>query len=113
MAAAPLLSPGAFPAVIVPSLRNAGLSLASTSSVVSGRFASSRSKVSGPLSPLTSTPTISAEAARRLRRGEALLRTLRPAILVLARNPVANDQVFGVPARMLARERVVEPIAQH
>ena len=60
MAAAPLLSPGALPAVIVPSLRNAGLSLASTSRVVSGRFASSVSKTCGPLRPLTSTPTISA-----------------------------------------------------
>ena len=60
IAAAPLLRPGALPAVIVPSLRKAGFSLASTSKVVSGRLASSVSNISGPFRPLTSTPTISA-----------------------------------------------------
>jgi hypothetical protein len=60
IAAAPLLSPGAFPAVIVPSLRKAGFSLPRLSSVVSGRLCSSLAKLSGPLRPLISTATISA-----------------------------------------------------
>src|SRR5207244_8437238 len=53
------------------------------------------------------------EAARRLRRGEPFLRAFRPPVLVLARNVLAGDQIFGVPSRMLARESVVETIAQH
>ena len=58
-AAAPLLTPGALPAVIVPSLRNAGFSAASASSVVLGRLCSSVSKMVAPLRPGTSIGTIS------------------------------------------------------
>ena len=48
IAAAPLFKPGALPAVIVPSLRKAGFSAASVSSVVSGRLCSSLSNASAP-----------------------------------------------------------------
>ena len=61
MAAAPLLSPGEFPAVIVPSLRNAGFSLASVSMVVSGPVVLVLLEHDRPLPCLgTSTATISA-----------------------------------------------------
>ena len=53
------------------------------------------------------------EAPRRLRRREALLRAFRPTILILARDLAAHHQVFGMPARVLARERVVQSVAQH
>src|SRR4051794_39334392 len=59
IAAAPLLRPGALPAVIVPVSRKAGRSLVSTSTVVSGRGASSVAKASMPFLPLMSTLTIS------------------------------------------------------
>ena len=42
-AAAPSFTPGALPAVTVPSFLNAGFSFASASTVVSARIASSRS----------------------------------------------------------------------
>src|SRR3569623_118421 len=59
-AAAPSLTPEALPAVTVPGLRNGVLSLASCSSVVSGRGCSSASIVTtSPLRPATSTGTIS------------------------------------------------------
>jgi len=60
MAAAPLLRPGALPAVIVPSLRKAGSSLARLSAVVSGRLCSSLANSSSPLRVLIRTGTISA-----------------------------------------------------
>ena len=44
---APSLTPGALPAVTVPSFLNAGFSAASDSTVVSARIASSRSTTSG------------------------------------------------------------------
>ena len=59
IAAAPLFRPGALPAVIVPSSRNAGRSLASTSNVVSGRGASSATNASIPFLPRISTAMIS------------------------------------------------------
>ncbi len=46
-AAAPSLTPGALPAVTLPSFLNAGFSAASASAVVSSRMASSRSTTSG------------------------------------------------------------------
>src|SRR5437762_4517586 len=114
IAAAPLLRPGALPAVIVPSLRNAGFSLVSTSSVVSGRFASSVAKVSGPLRPLISTPTICvAKRPAACAAANRFCERSAPPVLVLARNLLASDQILGVPSRMLARESVVETIAQH
>src|SRR4030095_16123195 len=48
-----------------------------------------------------------------LRSRESPLRSLGPAVLTLARDLVARDQILGVPARVLAREGVVEPVAQH
>ena len=60
IAAAPSLTPDALPAVTVPGLRANGLSLASASSVVSGRRCSSLSTVTGPaLPPGTITGSIS------------------------------------------------------
>ena len=59
IAAAALLSPGALPAVIVPSLRKAGRSLARLSIVVSGRLCSSFSKSPGLFRSQSSTGTIS------------------------------------------------------
>ncbi len=60
-AAAPSLTPDALPAVTVPGLRANGLSLASPSSVVSGRGCSSFATTTGPARPPgTSTGAISA-----------------------------------------------------
>ena len=59
-AAAPELSPGALPAVMLPSLRKAGRSLARESAVVSGRLCSSFRKVTGPFRLGTCTGVISA-----------------------------------------------------
>ena len=60
-ALAPSLRPGAFPAVTVPpSFRNTGLSLASVSTLVSFRGASSAAIVVGPPFPGTCTGRISA-----------------------------------------------------
>ena len=113
-AAAPLLSPGELPAVIVPSLRKAGFSLARLSRVVSGRLCSSLEKVSGPFLPLIVTGTISlVELARRLGRRKTLLRPFGPAVLVLAGNLAGFHQVLGVPARVLVGKGVVQAVAQH
>ena len=53
------------------------------------------------------------EAACCLRGSETLLRALGPPILVVARDVVAAHQILGVPARVLTRKRVIEPVAQH
>jgi hypothetical protein len=58
MAEAASFSPGALPAVMVPFGRNAGLSRARVSSVVSGRLCSSLSNRVDPFLPGTSTGTI-------------------------------------------------------
>ena len=60
-AAAPLLRPGALPAVMLPSGLKAGFSAANAAKVVCGRLCSSVSKQVGPLRPGTSTATISLE----------------------------------------------------
>ncbi len=67
-----------------------------------------------PFLPLMSTLTISlGELSGLLRRAEALLRARRKAVLRLARELRLHDEVLGVPAGVLARERVVEAVAQH
>ena len=53
------------------------------------------------------------EMTGRLRRGEALLRAQRPAVLRLARDLVFLDQVLGVPAGVRVGEGVVQAVAQH
>ena len=72
IAAAPVFTPGALPAVIVPPSRKAGFSAANASSVVPGRLCSSASNAVGPLRPDSSTGTISAlnlpEACAALKR---------------------------------------------
>jgi hypothetical protein len=60
IAAAPLFSPGAFPAVMVPFSRKAGFNLAKLSSVVSERLCSSCWKAVGPLRDDRGTGVISA-----------------------------------------------------
>ena len=59
IADAAVLRPGALPAVIVPSLRNAGFNLESVSMVVSGRLCSSFSKFVGPFREAISIAAIS------------------------------------------------------
>src|SRR5262245_59956196 len=114
IAAAPLFKPGALPAVIVPSLRNAGFSLASVSIVVSGRLASSLSKRTVPLRLGNfECNDLILEPSRFLCRAEALLRARRPAVLLFARDAVLRYQILRVPARMLTAERVVQPVPQH
>ena len=80
------MTPGAFPAVVVPSGSKTGCSAASFSSVVSRRTPSSAA----------TSPTgddLVVEAARILRRGGALLRPERPLVLLLARDPeLARDE---------------------
>ena len=58
-AAAPSLTPGELPAVWVASSPPTAFSFASTSTVVSGRIASSASTTSSPFFDLTVTETIS------------------------------------------------------
>ena len=53
------------------------------------------------------------ETAGGLRGGEALLRPRREAILIVARELRPRHEVLGVPAGMLAREGVVQPVGQH
>ena len=53
------------------------------------------------------------ELAGDLRRRETLLRALRPAILLVARDMAGFDQILRVPARMLFGEGVVQSVAQH
>ncbi len=63
-AAAPSLRPLEFPAVTLPSFRNAGLSAASFCAVVSGRGCSSRSRPSAGTSWAANRPSASASAQR-------------------------------------------------
>ena len=78
-AAAPSLMPLAFPAVTVPSARNAGLARRAPRRVVSGRGCSSTS----------TSPTgdeLVLEAPRRVGRRPALLRAQGERVLILARD---------------------------
>ena len=87
---APSFTPGALPAVVVPSGSKTGFSAASDSSEVSRR---------GPSSAVTS-PTgddLVVEAACVLRRDRALVRAVRPRVLLLARDP----ELAGDPRRLL------------
>ena len=97
IAAAPSLTPEALPAVTVPGLRTNGLSLASPSSVVSGRGCSSFSTVTGPpLPPGTSTgDDLLGEIARCHRLARALLRAQREGILVGARDLIFLGDVLA------------------
>jgi hypothetical protein len=92
-AAAPSLTPDALPAVTEPPARNGALSLASCSSVVSGRGCSSVSTTIGsPLRRGISTATIS--LARRpdcLRIARTGLASERKGVLVLA----ADAEILG------------------
>ena len=114
IAEAPLFKPGALPAVIVPSLRKAGRSLARLSIVVSGLLLSSLSKTFTPLWPRTSTGVISslnlpaacAAAKRCCDRNAQRSCSSRVIWRDLAK-------IFGVPAGMFAGKRVVEAVAQH
>ena len=63
-AAAPSLIPDAFPAVTVPPARNAGFSVASFSSVVSGRGCSSRTMSPTETSSSSKRPASAAAAQR-------------------------------------------------
>jgi hypothetical protein len=45
--------------------------------------------------------------------GEALLRSQRPAVLLVARNLVFLHQILGMPPGMRVREGVVQAVAQH
>jgi hypothetical protein len=113
IAAAPLLRPGALPAVIVPSLRKAGLQLGQRLGVVSGRLCSSFAKA----------PALAAlhlDRARSPRRTcprpaprEALLRAQRPAILVLAADAGTSSPDPRCASRNAAGEGVVQAVAQH
>src|ERR1700761_4578820 len=52
------------------------------------------------------------EIAARLGFAKSLLRTRGPTVLSFARDVELRDEVFGVPAGMLAGKRVVQAIAQ-
>ena len=56
---------------------------------------------------------LSLEPAGRLRRVEALLGPQGPPVLRLAADLEFADQILGVPARRLIRERVIEAVTQH
>ncbi len=101
-AAAPSLIPLAFPAVTVPSERNAGLSLASASVVRLGP----RMLVDGDIADGNE---LVVEAAGRVRGRPALLRAQRERVLILARDAEAlGDVLAGLPHR-LEREHLLEP----
>ena len=53
------------------------------------------------------------EFARCLRRRKALLRSQRPTVLHLACDLTGFCEILGVPARMFAGERIVQPVPQH
>ena len=114
MAAAPVLRPGALPAVIVPSLRNAGLSLERLSSVVSGRLCSSLSNFDRTFSRGDfDSGDFSGEFAGRLRGRKPLLRPLCPTILLFAGDLVRAREILGVPSGVLTGERIVEAVHEH
>jgi hypothetical protein len=52
------------------------------------------------------------EVAARLRVGKTLLRARGPTVLGFARDVELTDEVFRMPARMLAGKRVVQAVAQ-
>ena len=114
MAAAPVLRPGALPAVMVPSLRKAGLSFDEALQcrigpivlvLVEFHRAFSRGNFD--------RRDFRGEFAGRLRRRKPLLRALRPAVLVFAGDLVRSREILGVPAGVLAGERIVEAVHQH
>jgi hypothetical protein len=53
------------------------------------------------------------ELAGHLCGGEALLRTQCPPILCFSADLEFAYEIFGVPARVLVRKRVIEAVAQH
>ena len=101
-AAAPSLIPLELPAVTVPPSRNAGLSAASFSTLVSGRGCSSR----------VTSPTGTSSSSKRpavVRRRPALLRLERERVLLLARDAVALGHVLARLAHRLEREHRLQP----
>ena len=116
MAAAPSLTPDALPAVIVPGLRTNGLSLASASSVVSGRGCSSLSTVDRPglaARHLDRHDLLGEDSPTRMRLAGALLRAEREGVLVVARDLVVLGDVLAglrhrIDAVLLLHQRIDE-----
>src|SRR6266568_257403 len=102
------------PAVIVPSLANAGRSLASASTVVSARMpSSSRHSIGSPRRCGMSTGAISSSYAVLLRECGPLVRAGRELVLLLAGQPEASvDAVRRLPHRDVV-EDVGEPVVGH
>ena len=115
MAAAPLLRPGALPAVIVPPSRKAGRSFDRISNVVSGlRRLVDRERL-GALPALDlDRDDLRRELACLLGRAEERCCERAAKRSCASRESCARvDEILGVPARMLAREGIVEAIAKH
>ena len=105
-APAPSLTPGALPAVVVPSGSKTGLRLASFSSVVSRR---------GRLVGLDAVhgDELVGEAALVDRRHRALVRAERPGVLLLARDPELARDERRLLDHVLAVEARDEPVVEH
>src|SRR5215831_15138328 len=65
------------------------------------------------LAPYFDRDNLINEFTRLLRPAEALLRAFGKTILSVARQLRLRDKVFGVPARVLARKRVVKAVPKH
>ena len=109
-----MFSPGALPAVMVPSGRKAGLSLAKrlerrVGTVVLVVHRSS----SGPSGRHSDRDDLAIELPGRLRGGEALLRSRAQRSCASRLTWNFCDQVFGMPAGMLVRKGVVQAVEQH
>ena len=113
-APAPSLTPGALPAVWVPSFMKIGGSLASDSSVASRRGDSSCSTTVSPFLPLIVTGTIS--SSRRpssVAAIDALVAAQRPLVHVGAGHLELGGDLGGLLGHVLAAERVGEPVVDH
>ena len=113
IAPAPSFTPGALPAVWVPSLWKAPFRPASDSSEVSRRGASSTSKEVSPFRDLTVTDTIS--SGRRPRRwpGRRARGSAARTFHVGARDLELVADLVGLLAHALAAERVGQPVGHH
>ena len=115
IAAAPSLTPEALPAVTVPGSRTKFFSLASASSVVSGRRCSSLLDRDRPGFAARHDHRLDllVEETRRLGLGGALLRAERKSVLVLAADLIVLGDVLGgvrhrIDAVLLLHQRIDE-----
>ena len=100
------MTPGALPAVVVPSGSKTGFSAASFSTVVSRRIASSLLELAG-------RDDLLREAAGVLGRGGARLRPGRPGVLGLAGDAELARDARGLHDHVVAVERRREAVEDH